>query len=836
MARPQLVVMVLVLVLLAVEDAPALPVAAAYPLRGFPPGKFSSKFGSLHLMPELQCWGPAGPATKLRASLDGKAFFRGARTCAAPLVDVGEVVAANTSTPPGRRRTDWLIANDRSLSWRVRSLAATTLTGVFARSSWYVAPQWGSDGRSLGDFAAATKRRPVSMDRYRALLTSLLTLQRNTVSGEVQRVSTKYEVLAVTAVTRAVCLLPDCSDLTAVDTTGSGACSASQCDDTRSTLRVNSEDSVAVVTHPPAAAGGGRRPVSAVQRSFLGLGRGAMVQRGWLPVPAWNLTASLHTWLFSHPGRAPEELVGKTEADRASVWTLNGGAAPAAASAANASDWLAKVAFVLCQETVPKYLDQAGLCKGVPQQKAPDETVRYGSEVFRAPHDQSNAKVALVEWNVIPARGERTEAPACTDPGALDLNGTAPADRPWLTEPLWLAGTASREINGNASADEVGLARRLGRCAHRVKDNENMHWLILDERTRRRAYVQSVVDTLTAGNYLGEDAPEDAFHRSDVCVTGLLVALTAAGAVTFVPSEPDWQVAGVWARFAITVTVGFGSVAAFGLLYWKERKGARWITSATYKGLHVMFPDTFRQCRGLPDTCTLTNASAPRVGLQDTSVLLSETITVVTANGYRPLLVLLLACGAAALYALIVAVAVGAQLARARSGEGTSGADGAPAVADTGSRVTACLKVALANVAVAMLPPSWTRGSGASKPRLPLRPPPAHTAQMQAWPPRSAPPAVLDSRSSTECGLPSPAPSQAAALTRAETNRLTWTSTAQTRSPVPSSVPSTAPVLVRAQTDRSTRWSNASIPSLPPSPLRRGAGQAGVTDFQHVVA
>lgn len=752
-ARPLLVVL-LPLLLLGVAAAAALPVAATEPLRYFPPGKFPTKFGSLHRMPELQCWGDANPASPRFASLNLEPFSRGARTCAAPLVDVGEVVAANASTPPGVRRTDWLIAKRPSLSWLVRWLATRTHHDRFAHTAWRVPPQWSSHGRSFGDFAAATGQRLEWKDRYRAQLFGLMTLQRNTVSGEVHRVSAKYEVVAVTAVTRAVCLLSDCSDLTAVDTTSRGACSASACNDTSSACRVSKEDAVTVVTHPPAATGGARLPVSAVQRSFLGLGRGAMVQRGWLPIPTWNLTARLLTWLHLYPGRAPEELADKTKAACESAWILNGGAAPTAAGAPNASDWLAKVAFVLCQEPVPKYLDKKTLCKGVHQQKSADETVRYNGEKFRAPGD--DMKRAVVGWHVIPARGEATHAPLCTDPGAQSIH--------------------------------------------------------------RHAYIDTVVDKLTSGNYLGADAPEDAFHRSDVVVTGLLVALTAAGAVTFVPKDAKRQSLGDLARFAVTVMVGFGSVAAFGLLYWKERKGTRWISNATYKRLHVEFSNTTWQCRGLPDECTLPNADVTQGGLEGTSVVLSETLAVVTANGYRPLLVLLLACGAATVYSIIVAAALSAQLARERSRKGTSGTGGAATAAVAGGRVTSRLQELLADVAVAVLPLSWTDGSDASLPPPSTTPLPAYTVRQLGRPPRSAPPAVLVGRASTDCGLPSPAPSTAAALARAQTDHPTRASTARTRSPVPSPVLSTTPVLVRAQTDRSGWWSGASIRSRPPSP------------------
>lgn len=648
--------MVLLLHLLLLAPVMAFPVCAQRLTQPFPVGNLSH-VGSLQRMPELQCFLPLHTDT-LNASIDDVHFKRGNGSCTAPVVNVGEVLDAQVGKAVEERSTNWLLRNDRSLPRRVRGLAETWPEGR-SSSSWFLPPERESDGQSTTDFEAVTGRPIDPLNRYRALIAGYLTLKRNSDSGEVLRVSGKYEVLAVTSVTRAVCLRSDCSDLTAVDTTGLGACSSSTCDGygPPNWLDMDDpEDALTIVTHTATEGGSAETmPVSAVHSSFLGLGRAAMVREGWLPRPTWSLTSALNIWLYTSPGRTPEEMGGGQGVQVAPHWTLNGGAN--ASTTGNGSNWLAKVAFVLCQEPVPKYLDKELLCKGVPQQKPVDEEVMYNKKAYRT-RDRFGRKSAVAEWAVIPARGERSSVENCTSLNILNL--TTHENATQLTEPLWLAGAAAREING-ASPEEVALAGRLGRCSVPVPVDIATWRLRQYARERRRDVADEVVDDLTSGRREGVDAPDDAFSRSEAFVTGFLVALTAIGAITFVPNDPNWKSKRDVARFFVTITVGLGSVASFGLLYWKERKGERWIASLTHKAIAVNFSNTTIECYGLPTTC-----SGSELGLRGTSVFLSETLAVVTTNGYRPHKVLLLAWVALGIYIIVVSAIFVGMLARSR--------------------------------------------------------------------------------------------------------------------------------------------------------------------------
>lgn len=146
-----------------------------------------------------------------------------------------------------------------------------------------------------------------------------------------------------------------------------------------------------VVTHK--AEDGVVRPVSAVQRGFLGLGRAVMVLPGWLPSPTWQLNSSLSSELDAYPGKIPPELGG---GNGSSTWPLNGGARPTPGAAT--SDWLNKVAFLLCQEPVPEFIDKKRLCKGVSQLSPSDVVVKYDKKAYRK--DRAKKKSLIMSWTI----------------------------------------------------------------------------------------------------------------------------------------------------------------------------------------------------------------------------------------------------------------------------------------------------------------------------------------------------------------------------------------------------------------------------------------------------
>lgn len=385
----------LVLLLLLLQFVAVVrPAGAARLVRRFPARSFPD-LGTLQQMPELQCFSPCCGDPPL-AALDGKPIWRGNDTRASPVVEVAQVLAASQVAHAKDDPVFFLLRDEQRTPVTVRRLAKSAVheDKRMDGTSWALPLEKASDGPSTGDFEDVTARKMSSLGSLRALLMGLLMLQRNTDSGEVCRVSGQYEVLAITSVSRAVCLLPDCAAWTAVDTTGRGACSASECDRSEGgNENVRTEDAVTIVTHS-ATAWGAPAPVSTVQRGFLGLGGAAMVQGGWLPNPSWDLTAHLHACIRTDPGDAPRAM----QETGCSNWTLNGCVGPVLD--ARPAGWLAKVTFALCQVPVPRYLDEKLLCKGTPQQVPHTEEVRYNHEAFGV-RDTEGRKRTIVYWHVI---------------------------------------------------------------------------------------------------------------------------------------------------------------------------------------------------------------------------------------------------------------------------------------------------------------------------------------------------------------------------------------------------------------------------------------------------
>lgn len=481
----------------------------------FPAGRFPH-LGALQSLPALQCRLAAGVNGSFGASLGDTPFSRGRRTCAAPVVDVTEVIAVLGAHVQGRQR--WTPDLAAQMAQQLRSMAtqASNQSGLVVENAVFFpvhrrASDLTRDAGGGGDLRVD----------FRNGLANVLTLTRSTDSGAVWRHSGKYEVLAITSVVRGVCLTADCSVVAAVDTTGRGACSASACDtphDSRDVAgRVDSEDAVTVVTHTsPRRGGGGPQPVSVVQLGLLGLGRAVHVARRWLISPPWDLTATVHTQLVTPPTRFEEFT---HEPSLTSAWPLGGEAAAEAAKRdhvadAGGSEWLQKVAIALCHEPLPAYVDRR-LCRGIAGngQTPPTVKVSYNG----APEDLHVLRDALepstgAVWRVAPARHEATDAEPCAFADNLTaVRGADGAGRGPM-EPPWMAGTLSREIHSR-SPDEVELARSLGRC--RLATGAAASGLAAigslrgREQLARHAAVVRLASSLHAGDYGDLEHPDD---------------------------------------------------------------------------------------------------------------------------------------------------------------------------------------------------------------------------------------------------------------------------------------------------------------------------------------
>lgn len=179
-----------------------------------------------------------------------------------------------------------------------------------------------------------------------------------------------------------------------------------------------------------------------MQTGFLGLGRAVRVQRRWLnDTDAWDLTAAIQTQLYIKGSRFPEF---KDELMLRSVWPL--GSTPAAdeataeAQVRNGSEWLLKIAIVLCHEPVSAYMDNQ-LCKGIKPRKrhAVAVTPTVGNAMWRWTTRPSQTSRPALSGRWLPHGMRRTPpAVAASTPTTSTVTGRPPSQwspRGWQAPP-----------------------------------------------------------------------------------------------------------------------------------------------------------------------------------------------------------------------------------------------------------------------------------------------------------------------------------------------------------------------------------------------------------------
>lgn len=604
---------------------------------------------------------PRGGQRVFFASLDGTRFPRGTRTCAAPAVDVGEVQGVLAAEAEARKekeeqRRRRQVANEttngttleasvatgvkrkqakeESLAWRIRLLATqcTNSTGAYGEDSGFSGLKWAAH-LVTGDMTRVLGKPPTGLHAYGKQLARLLTLHRNSDLGAVWRMSGKYEVLSVPSVRRAVCLHASCSDVTAVDTTGRGACGASGCKEAHNpnslSGRLANEDAVTVVTHTEPDESAVPTSVSVMQTGFLGLGRAVRVQRGWLnDTDAWDLTAAIQTQLYTKSSRFEEF---KDELMLRSVWPLGGQtAADAAAGAAqghSSSEWLQKIAIVLCHEPVPVYMDHR-VCKGIKPRKRHTVAVSYNGEKDAEVDDPTTPDQQTgAIWRVVPARKEVGAARSCSfHPDHKHLHRSSTQSM----EPAWMAGTASQEINA-ASPDELALARRLSRCTIKLDAPSSVGILRGREDLSSRDDIARLTASLHEGGVADTDLPPEPVSASEIAEALVVIALAALGVVA---TAPDFSNASLrwWekARYYVIFSAGAGAFTPLIILMVSEYRGSHWHAATTRWAVHVAFSPTTAECRGLPYECATRGH-----GLRGSSLLLSETLLIASTNHFR---------------------------------------------------------------------------------------------------------------------------------------------------------------------------------------------------------
>lgn len=520
-----------------------------------------------------------------------------------------------------------------------------------------------------------------------------MTLQRNTDAGEVERSSAALEVLSVTRTSRGVCRHQQCNDLTAVDTTGDGACANFNCANRFNPLAANARADLpsfkararaAAKAAPPAAAGGAEpadagtvsvvtytgadgetRYVSMLQAPLLSLGRAVLADSRWLDDPRWALTANVVVENL-HRHVLPD---GVDAAMEAGVWNLGGrlgdrddaAAVGATAAPTLTSSWPQMLAYVFCAGGGRAFTFDSGLCDGLFQRTRAVQTRILNGEEVDTSSNAPSPSYAGVFWSVRP-RGPRGAAAAAAGapPSPVPLRRCPVGLAMAATQPLpsWLAGTASREINAAAAAERA-LAANLSRCAFPLLESSPV-----DEYGALRATEKSsrVVDLqrLSIGYDQGVFAvppPPDPASLADVAIALVLVLPEAAAAVVMYLSTARWRRRELLSLGVVLVT-GMVALSGILLLALAELRGERWRAASVRSSILVYLTTTAGDCVGRagPNGCT-----SP--GLRGSALLLSETLIIVARNGYRPRT---LAAIAGCFVAVYVAGTIWAVLAVAR--------------------------------------------------------------------------------------------------------------------------------------------------------------------------
>ncbi|GAB0492399.1 hypothetical protein MMPV_003661 [Pyropia vietnamensis] len=633
--------------------------------RGFPTGLFP-RYGRLRQVTALQCVADglhAGGTDGERKgfTLDGRFYAAADGVCAAPLSSLTTLV--NGSVP----------GSAESLRGRhVLRMARDFVPGaspqnVFTRYSPLALSI--SDGRKTGDAGGNGPRLAFEED-----VVALLTLQRNTDGGEVERSSAAFEALSVTRTTRGVCRNQQCNDLTAVDTTGDGACRNFNCANRFNPLATNARadlpsvkararavadatpqsldgngasrgdvGSVSVVTYT--GEDGETRFVSMLQAPLLSLGRSVLAESTWLSHPEWALTADV-TVENLHRHVLP---AGVEPAMAAGVWNLGGrltgfadtvASVGATASPTVASSWPQMLAYVLCAGGGRAFTFHSGLCDGLFQRTMATQTVALNGETVQISADVLTPTVAGVFWTVHPRDPDTGDVSSLRQCPALKMASVQPL-------PSWLAGTTSREINPESVAERQ-LAANISRCGYPLLEAapvDEYGALRATEKSSRLADHQRLSIGYDQGVFAVPPPPDPA-SLADVVIAVVLVLPEAAAAVVMYLSTSRWRRREVCSLTVVLVT---GLVALLGivLLALAEVRGERWRAASLRSSLHVYLTSTAGDCVGRtgPNSCV-----SP--GLRGSALLLSETLIIVARNGYHPRTLVAIAGTAGTVYIL----------------------------------------------------------------------------------------------------------------------------------------------------------------------------------------
>ena len=474
-------------------------------------------------------------------------------------------------------------------------------------------------------------------------LVRLLTPQRNSGSGHVQRSRGVFDVLAVTRTTYGWTLDADAYVVSARDAV-SGA---------------PPNDAIPLVIYT--TADGRVRSVLTGEESLLSLGRAVFADPSWAA--------------GGHPGEihASVQLRASFNANilRRHNWSLS----PMTTNGTAAAWWLQEVAFVMCEPPVSSFVLSIGLREGVVAAPTGGQAPLTASG--RRVADDLNLDAGgfdgqtelLTGWQTSPPLRPvpRPPLPPCAALGVQQWNDTRRA-------PVWLLGRGSRELPPAArrGAAEAALAAALGACAlttPRADLTTCSKWSAPDNA------LTAQLSQAYRRDLFRVDAPAEPASDTDLTLTVLVavpevVALALSLTVRRSGRPPCPRRA--WCEAAALTAIGVAGVVsllALGLLDAAERAGAAW-RAATLRLDTRVAADPAEQA-GRPGIA---------IDYRGRHVALVEALFVVARLGYRPRTTRTLLVGMAVGYGLLLAVAAAHEWSawRKGTGDGGSAADGQP--------------------------------------------------------------------------------------------------------------------------------------------------------------
>lgn len=617
----------------------------------FPAGAFPA-VGRLSRVCSLQCH--TGPLSNGDTAYEagGTRYPWGNHTCRSP-PDPMRAVHLSPQDPDGSRGVDLL---EKALAGRVRVLAREL--GAFRARQIVSDVQYDPRGplrRGVcGGDGGLVREESVA---------NVLTLLRNSVQGGVRRYVGKYDVIGYTRVSVGVCGTVNCSDVTAVDTTGDQGCGELCVEG----IGCSCQGTTVLTTVGP---DGEERSISLQQHRYLSLGRGLLAQTDWLGEhrDLWNLTGLLQFhagWNHAEDGGYPQlrqpamkQMIASLTGVPGTLIPLERFGSTAFSRLANTTTtWPQMLATVVCMHPIGSFVRDRSLCKGVPDSTTSYKEASIAGQRFFGRGDKQAMEWGWAKWSVLPSLRPGTlinSTAAIFQPSPFHSASAGPAVEP-------LAAYGLREVH-SASPTERAIAATVRRRllflpTRRGTFDTTPEPFSRLTASRLHAGVDKDIERLLSGfdrSVFDVDEPPDPATVQDVVLAVLVILPEASALAVALVSTRTWR-----RRECIVVgmifAVGLASLSAPISLAITERRAVAWRVSSVRTALGTRFPVGI-------DNGTLADMLFSLAG---TELAFAETYLIAARTGYHPDLLLWLAVGFSAAYVVCAGASL-AYIVRAR--------------------------------------------------------------------------------------------------------------------------------------------------------------------------